>query len=193
MSDHFIIFFNNIHLVFMKLYRGLKDILFKTIDPYFKNESDEHLVYGKGTSYSKKLSLAEDYCQGNKWGWLLTYSLTSGKEFQLNISNIEDEDTLCNDTFYLNINNDKVLSKELSSHMKNLGYDYINFCYDEYDPHIIVLTQNCKIELEEVKLWTQYQPIVDIIKKLNYPFDGEFFSIPLTDIPQIDNIISKFN
>ena len=58
----------------MIIYRGLKNILFCQIDPFYIGSDDN--TYGLGTSYSLDINQAKDYCNFisvSSYGWILSY------------------------------------------------------------------------------------------------------------------------
>lgn len=174
----------------MKVYRGLGSILFKEINPFYKNNGD-HLVYGEGTSYSLDFEQARFYCESSiskGFSWILSYNYSPKNILKLYESNFENLDDLELEKFNLIINNEKVISYNLSEYAKSNGYDCVQFIYDEFDQHVLILTEQY-LELESIKLFVEDQYLVDKILKFNYNFDGEYFDIPLNEINNIDEIL----
>lgn len=176
----------------MIIYRGIKNILFKQIDPLFKNNDDFHLDYGAGTSYAYEKSLADEYCQFGrnlKFSWLLKYNFNPKNKLTISLSNCIDEDCL---DFGVFINGDTIKKKDLVKYAENNNYDCIYFEYDENDPHILLtsLAVNSQLELLEIELFTENQKVVDKLKKLKLPFDGQYYQIPINKIQEIDLILS---
>lgn len=175
----------------MKIYRGLKDILFKNIDPFHQNESDH--TYGAGTSYADNRSLAEEYCNSicvKNYGWILTYTYEPQNPFYITEKNYVDLENFgsSTDMFY---NGTIINSTELATLLKNDGFDCAIFDYDENDSHILILTQNNSLELQEIELFTENQQIVNFLKTLMIPFDGTNFIIPNHLLVIIDDFLSE--
>jgi hypothetical protein len=75
----------------MKVYRGLKDILHKNINPYHSNNTQN--TYGDGTSYATDRSLAEEYCNSicvKNYGWILTYNYEPKNPYYVTLKNYVD-------------------------------------------------------------------------------------------------------
>lgn len=174
----------------MKVFRGIGSIPFNQINPYYTNDGD-HLVYGKGTSYSLDEEQARFYCESStskEFGWILTYDYNPSKILEIYESNFENLDDLELENFNLNINNEEIVSYNLAEYARNNGYDCVKFIYDEFDQHILVINEK-GLELESIKLFVESQELVDQIKKLEFYFDGEYFDIPLNQISKLNNII----
>lgn len=176
----------------MKVYRGLKDIAFSNIDPFYIN-GDDH-TYGNGTSYAKERSLAEEYCNSmcvKNFGWILTYDYQPKNPFYVSESNFVDLESFgsCTKMIY----KDQVISsKDLADLLRNDGYDCAVFEYDENDAHVMILSNNNTLTLEEIELFTENQEIVDLLNSLKISNDGTNFIIKYNDLGKIDQLLTKF-
>lgn len=172
----------------MKVYRGLKDILFKNINPYHINDS-EH-TYGQGTSYAYEKSLAEEYCNSivvKNYGWILTYNYEPKNPYYVSTKDFVDLDSFgeYTDMFY----NQKIIkSSEFGSLLKQDNFDCAIFDYDENDSHVMILTEG-SLDLVEIELFTENQSLVDFLKELDIPNDGTNFIIPNHLLTIIDDFL----
>jgi hypothetical protein len=178
----------------MIIYRGVKNILFKQIDPLFKNTDDFHLDYGSGTSYAYEKSLAYEYCQFGralKYSWVLQYTFIPKSTLTISLSSCVDEDCL---DFGIFINGDVIKKKDLVKFAETNNYDCIYFEYDENDPHLLLtsLAKSEQLELICVELFSENQKVVDSLTKMKLQFDGQYFQVPLNKINEVDLILSNF-
>jgi hypothetical protein len=186
----------------MKIYRGLKNLLIKHIDPLYRNNSADawHLTYGPGTSYAFDQKLAESYClfgnQSNSdssFGLLLEYEFKAKNMFTINEKHFFDEED--NEAGFF-IDNEFVCSKELAKNLSAKGYDSVDF--DLLLPgfeHILIL-ENCseeQFELVSVKLSADENVCLQsLLKSHNYVFDGKFYLVPLNKILETDELLAEF-
>jgi hypothetical protein len=178
----------------MIIYRGIKNILYKNIDPLFRNSDDFLLDYGAGTSYAYEKNLAEEYCQFGrslKFSWLLTYEFLHKNPLYLNSSHTIDDDGF---EFGVFIEGQVIARKNLAQYAAIKGHDCIIFEYDEMDPHVMLLS-NCltaQLELTQAEIFSETQEVVTALKKKKYHFDGQYFVIPLADLNLVDSLVSEF-
>lgn len=176
----------------MLIYRGIKNILFKNINPLFRNEDDFLLDYGKATSYSYEKQLAQEYCDGRnvRYAWLLAYEFTPKNPLRLTTYNTIDEQGFEDGVFFSGV---VVPRKDLAAYASKLGHDAIIFEYDEEDPHVMLL-DSCKedqLTLVASELFTENQEIVNKLVKFKLPFDGQYFQVPLDKLKAFDHILEK--
>lgn len=172
----------------MKIYRGLKDILFKNINPFHINK-DNH-TYGEGTSYATERFLAEEYCNSicvKNYGWILTYSFNPKNPYYVKESDYVDLENFgeSTDMFY---NKEIIDSKDFASLLRKDGYDCAIFDHDENDPHVLILDNNINLELDTIELFSENQEIVNFVSSFKIPFDGTNFIVP----PDLLKIIDDF-
>lgn len=177
----------------MKVYRGIGSILYKSIDPYYTNNGD-HLVYGPGTSYSLDTEQARFYCtsSSNGYGWVLEYDYNPKSVLELYEANFEDLDNMCLEQFNLIIEGETVVSKNLVEYAKSKKHDCVQFIYDEFDQHILIIEEK-GLDLCSILLYVEGQELVDKIKKFKLKFDGEYFEVPLNLVNEIDEVLENLN
>ena len=100
---------------------------------------------------------------------------------------------MCLDEFDLIFEEEVVISKNLSSWAKDKGFDCVKFDYDEFDQHILIINESEDLELETIQLFAEKQEIVTNIKKLNIPFDGEYFTIPINRIEEVSDLLNTMH
>lgn len=180
----------------MKILRGIGSIKFQDINPYFKGQDLNNLVYGHATSYSLSEEQAKFYCESSQnkgFGWVLSYNYSPKNILYIYENNFIDLDNMCLDEFELIFDKEIVISKNLSSWAKEKGFDCIQFLYDEFDQHILIINESDNLELENIQLFAESQEIVTIIKKLNLPFDGEYFTIPINIIEEVSDLLERMH
>jgi hypothetical protein len=186
----------------MKIYRGLKNILIKHIDPLYRNNSADawHLTYGPGTSYAFDQELAESYCLfGNQsnlessFGLLLEYEFKAKNMFTINEKHFFDEED--NEAGFF-IDNEFVETKNLAQSLNAKGYDSLEFDLSSSGFEHILLLENCstdQLELISIRLYAdQNSSLQSCLIDANFVYDGSFYLVPLNKISELDKLLSKF-
>lgn len=171
----------------MKIYRAVKDILYKNVNHLYQSNDLTWNDYGKGTSYAYEISGTDDYLNFCKnFAWRISSSFNPSNIFYLEESHLMDMDELSEGFF---IDGEHFENKELSEYANQKGYDCVYFNYE--DPHILLLDKASEPDVLEVELFTEKQDLVNELKKLKLKNDGTIFKIPLNKIPLVDEILEK--
>lgn len=189
----------------MKLYRGICNILFKDIDPYFKG-SGEYNSFGEGTSYAINRETAKIYAEGvlsnDIFGFLIEYNSSNTNKYEVLPNNFlpQDDSDFDEDGFYLlEIEKKEIRSNKLSEIIKNLGYNSVEI--NESDQistgqQLLVLDDSVKLELESIHFIVDadlvelsYEEFKNIgLKKI----EENSYEVPFSKIKELDEFISEF-
>lgn len=176
----------------MIIYRGVKDLLFKNINPLYKNEDLTFLDFGKGTSYSYKKELALDYVTTcSNFAWFLSYEYSPKNELYIGKDSLMDDESYnIDDGFFINGN--FIERNEISDYANKHSHDCIYFDYDNSDPHLLLLdSAECPV-LIEVEFYTNNHKLIKELMNINFKFYDNKFKIPLSRTIEIDNLIEHF-
>ena len=177
----------------MKIYRGVKNILFKNIQHLFKNKDPIFHDYGTGTSFSYEPELAKSHIDGfSCHSFLLEYDFQPINMLEIMESNCVDDGVLDYGIF---INGDIIKKKELSNYCIKNGYDSVLFCYDDYDTHLFIspIGKESQLTLKKVLLFSDNIVLKKKLQSLNFIEEEEnYFLINPSSYKQIDEILSNF-
>lgn len=193
-----------IHLYIMKLYRGICNLLFKQIDPYFKGNGKFN-SFGEGTSYAVDFEVGKMYakgCSGDAFGFVLEYIASGINHFEVTPSDFlkqSDNDFMENGFYKLKIDGKRITSNKLSEMIEKKGYNSI--LINESDSittgkQLLILNENIILELESILFSINY-PLgdffdEDFIKLELKMVEENLYEVPLSKILKLDEILNEY-